>query len=435
MLIPYSTDAPIYYYPITTVSLIVINVLCFFAFCLGPVEDVAFTLVDPSGQVFERAEAERKARELVLEGKDPEVFLESLEIVLAESQDWREQLILQFGQGYRPWQWITNMFMHAGIMHLVGNMIFLWSFGLVVEGKVGNAAFAGLYLGMGIVQSIIVQTLMWFSVGGALGASGAIFAVLALVVILAPVNCFDVMLWIMLRPFTFEMPHIVFGGIYLALNVVFFAIGGATMGSEALHLIGFFVGLPVGLFLLTQGWVDCEGYDIISHWQGNKGKKSKVGKRKRKARETALAAKSQAGIPLVTPQQTEDLIRGQMNLAISQRSFPVAVALQQKLDKEVPGSGWHQSQLAAVIKGYLQDKNYVAAEPLMHTHIESFEQSRFSMQAYLVKLWLQAHRPRHVLRYLKAIDPALLNAEQILELRKLAKHAKQQIDDGVLEVE
>ena len=35
MLIPYSTDAPIYHYPIATVTFIVINIICYFAFCIG----------------------------------------------------------------------------------------------------------------------------------------------------------------------------------------------------------------------------------------------------------------------------------------------------------------------------------------------------------------------------------------------------------------
>ena len=45
MLIPYSTDAPIYHYPIATVTLIVINVLFFFAFCIG-LSDSSFNNID-----------------------------------------------------------------------------------------------------------------------------------------------------------------------------------------------------------------------------------------------------------------------------------------------------------------------------------------------------------------------------------------------------
>src|SRR6266566_4216395 len=88
VLIPYNTDAPIYHFPFVTVGLIVVN---------------AAVLV-----------ACAKADDQVVEG-------------------W----MLQFGQGLHPLQWISNNFMHAGVMHLIGNMFFLWGFGLVVEGKLG----------------------------------------------------------------------------------------------------------------------------------------------------------------------------------------------------------------------------------------------------------------------------------------------------------
>ena len=50
------------------------------------------------------------------------------------------------GDGIHPLQWLTNIFLHAGFFHLVGNMIFLWTFGFVVEGKLGWLPFTALYL-------------------------------------------------------------------------------------------------------------------------------------------------------------------------------------------------------------------------------------------------------------------------------------------------
>ena len=61
------------------------------------------------------------------------------------------QLMLQYGT-FKPWQWITSNFMHAGFMHLLGNMFCLWGFGLVVEGKIGWWRFLLVYLGIGITQ-------------------------------------------------------------------------------------------------------------------------------------------------------------------------------------------------------------------------------------------------------------------------------------------
>ncbi len=58
---------------------------------------------------------------------------------------------LTHGEGLHPVQWVTNNFLHGRIFHLVGNMIFLWGFGLVVEGKLGWWRFLLVYMGIGIL--------------------------------------------------------------------------------------------------------------------------------------------------------------------------------------------------------------------------------------------------------------------------------------------
>jgi membrane associated rhomboid family serine protease len=57
---------------------------------------------------------------------------------------------LEYGSGLHPVQWLTSIFMHGSLMHLIGNLLFLWAFGLVIEGRVGTLYFLALYLGMGI---------------------------------------------------------------------------------------------------------------------------------------------------------------------------------------------------------------------------------------------------------------------------------------------
>ena len=98
----YSTDAPVYYWPFTTVAMIVVNVLVF---------------------VWEVA-----------------------------NPDSVQSLSLETGSGLHPAQWLTLNFTHDGFFHLAGNMIFLWAFGLIVEGKLGWWKTLIIYLGLGIVQ-------------------------------------------------------------------------------------------------------------------------------------------------------------------------------------------------------------------------------------------------------------------------------------------
>ncbi len=310
MLLPYSTDAPIYHYPVATVSLIVINVIFYFAFCLG-IEEKSIAdidhFTDSSGRkvTLEELDAKYQSEKPLGSSETSEAvdYLRGLQPVFrADSIDWRESLMLEYGK-IRPWQWVTCMFMHADIGHLIGNMIFLWAFGLVLEGKLGWLLFSGVYLAMGVFQSFAEQVLGYFILQGAsLGASGAIFSLLALVLIFAPLNSFETVL-LLGRIFFIEVPILVFGGIYLAMNLFFFYASGASYGTEALHLIGFAVGVPVGLIMLTRGYVDCEGYDIISHFTEKKGKDSQVGKQQRRMREKMQRAKEEASLPRTDPVQ------------------------------------------------------------------------------------------------------------------------------------
>ncbi|MCA9191458.1 MAG: rhomboid family intramembrane serine protease [Planctomycetales bacterium] len=432
MFIPYSTDAPIYHYPITTISLIVVNVIFFFAFCLNSGQE-EIVIIAPDGKHISAAEFESEIQQREAQGKEVEQFVRSHKVEIVG--DPHRFLILEFGRGFRPWQWVTSAFMHQDIAHLLGNMIFLWSFGLVVEGKLGNFLFGGVYLFIEAVQSFIVQMLMWNSVGGALGASGAIFGLMALIVIFAPVNSFDVIFIFGFRVITLEIQHLIFAAFYLVFNLFFFFLGGATMSSEALHLAGFLVGLPVGLFLLMRGYVDCEGYDLISWYQNNLGKKSTVGKRQRRARAKARQAMEEAANPPPTLEQTRELIQKQISVALAEKNFIVAMALQQKLESTVPGTSWDPTQLAGVIRGLLENKDYQHAQQMIEKHIELFEHRRFDMQVYLLKLWLQAQQPRRALKYMKQMASSYLTQSEQEKLRKLAAIAKQQIQEGVLELE
>ncbi len=142
--------------------------------------------------------------------------------------------------------------MHADIMHLIGNMFILWGFGLVVEGKIGWQRFLLLYLGIGIVYGAVIQILMFLlfrSEGGALGASAAIFGLTGIAVIWAPKNDLECFLWAGIFSRLLQVPIVLFGGIFIVLQIFMLAITGFRMSSEMLHFAGLMIGIPVGIFL------------------------------------------------------------------------------------------------------------------------------------------------------------------------------------------
>ena len=84
---------------------------------------------------------------------------------------------------FHVWQPLTAMFMHAGLLHLGGNMVFLWVFGSHVEDTLGIPKYLALYFGCGLAASgwqAVADLAFLGHVQGGLGASGAIMGIVAL---------------------------------------------------------------------------------------------------------------------------------------------------------------------------------------------------------------------------------------------------------------
>ena len=165
------------------------------------------------------------------------------------------------------------MFTHADFSHLFGNMLFLWVFGLVVEGKLGWKRFLTVYLSIDMVQSALEQSLM-ILVGGpegaSIGASSAIYGVMAMAAVWAPKNNVNIFFWVFIFFGTFEMTILSIAGLYIGLDFLIFLYEGPT-GSSWLHVGGVMVGAPIGVILLKKGIIDCEGWDIFRVYGGDYG--------------------------------------------------------------------------------------------------------------------------------------------------------------------
>jgi membrane associated rhomboid family serine protease len=143
---------------------------------------------------------------------------------------------------------LTAIFMHGGLMHLFGNMLYLWIFGDNVEERLGHLRFLLFYLTGGLIASL-AHVFATVAFGGnplipSLGASGAISAVLGAYLILFPRRKVRV---IMLRMLT-TVPAIVAIGIWFLFQLIS-GIGvlgaGAQQGgvAYAAHVGGFLAGL------------------------------------------------------------------------------------------------------------------------------------------------------------------------------------------------
>lgn len=287
MLIPLNTDAPIYHFPFACIAMIVVNCVAFLTTGWGMMENV----------------------------------------------DQWSPWALAYGDGLHPAQWVTSNFIHMGPAHLIGNMVFLWGFGLVVEGKLGWWKFLLVYLAIGMSQCAVEQTIMlghtpeaaagefiddfidlneafddeyiaqmetaglseeqieekkeefrqelegfaseieltYAQFNGSCGASSIIYGMLAMCLVWAPRNEVTLLLFIAFRAITFEATIMSFSAWYIGLEILIATFEGFAIATSTLHLMGAAAGLGIGTVMVKTNMVDCEDWDLFSVLSGNYG--------------------------------------------------------------------------------------------------------------------------------------------------------------------
>ena len=151
---------------------------------------------------------------------------------------------------------ITSMFLHANLLHVGGNMLFLWIFGNNVEDRLGEIKFVIIYLASGIAGSLLQIFIDPTSTLPMLGASGAISGILAAYVLYFP----RARVLTFIVPFFFvTLTAYIFIGYWIALNgLQAFLNIGVSGGGVAFfaHIGGFVSGLILALLLRPRDHPD-----------------------------------------------------------------------------------------------------------------------------------------------------------------------------------
>ena len=137
------------------------------------------------------------------------------------------------------------MFLHGGLLHLLGNMWFLWIFGDNIEDRLGPWKFLGFYLLTGVVGAISQSLLMPTSPARMVGASGAVAGVLGGYVLLFPRARIITLLFI----FRVAVPAWIFLGAWFAAQL--FLVNHSGIAWMA-HVGGFLAGLGLVRVFLAQ---------------------------------------------------------------------------------------------------------------------------------------------------------------------------------------
>ncbi len=407
--IPVDTDAPIYYWPKGTVGLIVANVIAFFI-TGGGFNDTAIA--------------------------------------------W----MLHYGDGLHPLQWVTCNFVHFGLIHLLGNMMFLWGFGIVVEGKLGWWRYLAVYFLIGVAHSFIEQVVMLDSEDGptgAGGASGAIYGLLAIAMVWAPKNeitfkvvVFIVFIW---RVLTLDVPILSFSLFYIGMQLFIALVSGFDMSSSVIHLLGAVCGFIVGAVMLKLNWVDCENWDLFAVLRGTYGNRANdESTRFRKKSARRAPRHSPDATPALPAAATPDdefhaaakhidrqtrLLRKVESLIKTGRPNR-ALSEYQRLKRSSKGVWLEGPLLKELADGLYADGRYAEAAPLLEEYVARFPDEADRLRLKLAAVLIEVRkRPRLALRILAELPADPLPGKLEENRRKMEAVARQMIEEGLLELE
>jgi membrane associated rhomboid family serine protease len=143
----------------------------------------------------------------------------------------------------KVWTLVTSLLLHGDILHLAGNMLFLYVFGNTMEEELGATKTLGTFFFGGIV-SFLLSLLFYDPATPLIGASAAIFTLSAIIMLIKPLK-FSIL---------FFMPQGLVAILYFVYNAIaVYSDAGGNVAYIA-HLIGFAVGIPFGM-AWSKNWL------------------------------------------------------------------------------------------------------------------------------------------------------------------------------------
>jgi membrane associated rhomboid family serine protease len=146
----------------------------------------------------------------------------------------------------RFWTLVVALFVHANVLHLAGNMLFLFVFGSTLEKSVGPEKLLAIFFSAGFLSFILAPAFLPHGTG-MLGASAAIFALAGSVMLIRPLK----FSWLFLAP------QGLIAIIYFIYNVALVYEKSRIPGYDpqvayVAHIIGFITGIPFGIALSSR---------------------------------------------------------------------------------------------------------------------------------------------------------------------------------------
>jgi membrane associated rhomboid family serine protease len=402
MLIPWGSDAPLYHRPIATVVTIVLCVISFFAF--PPGRYAAWTLA--------------------------------------------------IGDGLHPVQWVSSLFMHSGWDHIVGNMLFLWVFGIIVEGKLGWLGFACSFLGIGALESAATQFLFHpQETIHMVGASGAVFGLLAMSMIWAPRNEIHCLAFVRFYPMDFDLSILWFAALYIGLSFLEFGLRGFSLSGAMSHLDGAILGAVLAVALLKFKLVECENWDIFAVIEGRQGESKKAAAKRRsmmirpssdvtrlrgdkpKSKGKRKRKKGEAR-PVKSIEDSSASALRSLRLHLEYGEIEAALAVYKSSSSKLSGWQPQESDWRDLIQALLDQDYCGEAAHVMRDYVRNASEPSPRVRLKLAQVLIQKlSRPTQGLGVLQEIPEGALPAKLEPVRQKLVEEAEHMREEGELELQ
>ncbi len=255
-------------------------------------------------------------------------------------------------------QYFSYQFLHAGWMHLVMNMVFLYAFGNAVEDRLGKVGYLFFYLAGGVVAGLghgLIET------NPVLGASGSVSAVTGAYLALFPLSNVTIVYWF-IRFGEFEIASILLILFQVAQDVLL-QVGGVGNTAYLAHLAGYFCGFTLGMSLLLTRIIPREPYDMLSL----------IEHRRRRASFKKLSDQGfqpwdhskpgepprKGGAPAITEQEAETInARTAISAALAEHQLPKAASLYVDLLKQHPEQVMGKQQQLDIANQLMSEGKY-----------------------------------------------------------------------------
>ena len=143
------------------------------------------------------------------------------------------------------WTPISTIFVHFDLMHLIGNIVFLYVFGRAIEEEVGANVMVIVFL-VGGVGSLVISSFYYGLDVPMIGASGAIFSLSAAAMLIKPLKS---------SLLFFFIPLGLVAILYFLFNVIAVRLGFGGNVGYLTHVFGFLIGIPFGIVFSEGKWL------------------------------------------------------------------------------------------------------------------------------------------------------------------------------------